>query len=665
MDREMRGFVTGVLLALLACSSSARPGHGAVSHALLPITGLHIVGNQIKNSIGQVVPFRGVDVSGTEYMCINGTNQIFDPASGAPNATTAPPVAPFQTWGINIIRLPLNESCWLGINGAATGGSTYQTAIESFVSSLTSAGIAVILDLQWVGPGSVIASSSVCGGQFAPAPDNDHAPAFWESVAAAFATNESVIFDLYNEPWLDDTSTGWGLLLNGGTISGGSYSSCPTYTSAGTQALVNDIRTAEGSGYHHIIDVPGVGYTNVLDNWLAYEPSDSASPAQLNAAWHSYQGQICDTLSCWTSVILPIMNSVPLMTEEMGENDCTDLYVDPLMVWEDAHGGNYLAWAWDTYNCNSFPAVISDTTGTPTGFGIDIRNHYLTMSGQPVPTPPPITFFATPPFGLAVGRTGNYTASDGTVYYQDPYIQTASGTFIVAPGLQENMQTFQPFSTSDTITGTPDPTLYQTGRESFGGTWIINIPNGTYYVTLGMSLNSEYNLTGSIAPTSAWGQNQFLQGTEVNGCIWTSYSGSNTILNAAQSSPGSGYTNGIYSNVSLTGGTGTGAFGTIYVSGGQVTYLVVTNNGNNAYQVGDTLFASIPGGSGFQATVYSPADLGCSYNGSSVFVPAVDTAYTITYTVGVYAQQLTVEVAAAFGSGRNTVLNSIKVVPAP
>jgi hypothetical protein len=62
---------------------------------------------------------------------------------------------------------------------------------------------------------------------------------------------------------------------------------------------------------------------------------------------------------------------------------------------------------------------------------------------------------------------------------------------------------------------------------------------------------------------------------------------------------GSGYVNGTYFGVALTGGTGTGAVGTIVVAGGAVTSVTITNPGCQ-YIVGDTLSAAstVLGGSG-------------------------------------------------------------------
>lgn len=69
---------------------------------------------------------------------------------------------------------------------------------------------------------------------------------------------------------------------------------------------------------------------------------------------------------------------------------------------------------------------------------------------------------------------------------------------------------------------------------------------------------------------------------------------------------GTVYTNGVYPNVPLTGGNGTGAIATITVSGNVVTAVTITNGGN-FYTVGDTLSCSnsyLGGtGSGFACTV--------------------------------------------------------------
>jgi hypothetical protein len=65
----------------------------------------------------------------------------------------------------------------------------------------------------------------------------------------------------------------------------------------------------------------------------------------------------------------------------------------------------------------------------------------------------------------------------------------------------------------------------------------------------------------------------------------------NAIATLGAITAGSGYVNGIYYNVALTGGTGTGARATVTVAGGVVTAVVVTYGGTG-YTVADALSAA-------------------------------------------------------------------------
>ena len=74
-----------------------------------------------------------------------------------------------------------------------------------------------------------------------------------------------------------------------------------------------------------------------------------------------------------------------------------------------------------------------------------------------------------------------------------------------------------------------------------------------------------------------------------------------TLLGAITSG-GSGYVNGTYYNVPLTGGSGDGATATIIVSGGAVSSVELTNGGA-LYTVGNALSISIGAGIGFSVPV--------------------------------------------------------------
>jgi hypothetical protein len=465
------------------------------------LSGLHVVGNQIRNGSNQTVSLRGVNKAGTEYMCLGGP-LVFDGPSDAASVTV------LKSWAINIVRLPINEDCWLGINGVAVGGTAYRNAIVNYVNLLTAGNIATIIDLQWAAPGTTVSN------QLTPMPDADHAPAFWSSVASTFKSNSSVIFDLFNEPWPDsnrDTVAAWTCLRYGGTCAGISYQV------AGMQSLVDAVRA---TGSTNIVMVPGLQYANLLTQWLAYRPNDATG--NLVAAWHSYATQGCNNQACWDTYIKPVLQAVPVITGEIGQSDCQASYVNPLMAYLDANGGHYLAWAWNTYDCASFPSLLSNYNGTPTAFGAGIRDHYLAMASGTPPVPPASTFFSsTYPFGIAVGSTTRYTASDGTIYYPD----------VAATGLSQGLQYFTPFTTNDAISGTADPSLYRQGRQGITGSWTINVPNGTYQVTLGMAPNSSFN-------AGEFGQDQNVQGQKAGTCVWSRYSGSNISPTSGTACPG-------------------------------------------------------------------------------------------------------------------------------
>ena len=65
---------------------------------------------------------------------------------------------------------------------------------------------------------------------------------------------------------------------------------------------------------------------------------------------------------------------------------------------------------------------------------------------------------------------------------------------------------------------------------------------------------------------------------------------------------GSGYDDGTYNYVPLTGGTGNSAIATVVISGGVITSIVIDAHGYD-YTVGDFLSADLPSGTGFEIEV--------------------------------------------------------------
>lgn len=342
------------------------------------ITGLHVSGNRILNGAGQQVFLRGVNRSGTEYACIQGWGFFDGPSDPAS-------VRAIVSWKTNAVRVPLNEDCWLGINGAPAkySGANYRAAISSYVSLLIQAGLVPILELHWSAAGTAKADRQQ------PMPNRDHSPTFWRQVADAYKGNTAVVFELFNEPYPDnnrDTDAAWRCWRDGG--------SCPgmAFQAAGMQELLNAVRS---TGAKNLVLLGGVQYSNALSRWLQYKPTDPAN--NVAAAWHVYNFNACNTSTCWNSNVAPVARTVPLVATEIGQSDGQSAWVNGLMNWLDSHQASYLAWVWDVWGGSL--DLIKSYDGTPTDvWGKAYKAHLAAVADS---TPPVVS---VPSTALGVGR---------------------------------------------------------------------------------------------------------------------------------------------------------------------------------------------------------------------------------------------------------------------
>jgi len=399
--RRLR-LLTSVAVALLIASAAAFFTLQAplTARAASVPSGLHVVGNQLEDGSGHVIVPHGVDRMGTEYQCTKSATNAPTDFDGPVDQAT---VSAMTSWGTNIVRVPLNEDCWLGINGFPANGRTaaqYQADIVSWVNLLNANGQIVILDLHWNNGGT---GQSI--GQ-EPMPDLDHSPAFWTSVANTFKSNSSVIFDLYNEPY----TSSWSCWKNGSTASQTSPCADVGFAVAGMQTLVNTVRA---TGATNVLMLGGLAWSNDLSQWLANKPTDPQN--NLAASVHIYNFNACSNTSCWDSQIAPVAAQVPVLAGEIGENDCASGFVNGLTSWFDQHSIGYLAWTWtDSGNCSGTPSLISDWTGTPTNYGAGYKAHLLSLvSTGSTPTPTP-TQGTTPTATPTRGTTPTATPTQGT-----------------------------------------------------------------------------------------------------------------------------------------------------------------------------------------------------------------------------------------------------------
>jgi hypothetical protein len=352
-----------------ACSPAL--GSSSHTHGLAP---LRVSGKQLVADSGKGRPIRllGVDRSGTEYACIEGWG-FFD--SPHPQRIDDPTMLKaIKSWDVNAVRVPLNEDCWLGINGPRRYiGAPYRAKIERYVAALHRAGFYVILDLHVAAPGAQKAT------RIDPMPDADHAPAFWGSVARAFKGDHALVFDLYNEPH----GVGWRCWLHGCRIparTNGKGGHLRGYRAAGMQQLLDAVRA---TGATQPVMAGGIDWARDLRRWIAHRPHDPLH--QLVASEHNYGGLAPCGAGC-RSATARVAGSYPVVVGELGETDCSHAYIDSFMSWADRHGVSYLGWAWDAtapgdWNCRTGPALITSYYGTPTRYGGGFRNHFRKIRG--------------------------------------------------------------------------------------------------------------------------------------------------------------------------------------------------------------------------------------------------------------------------------------------
>jgi len=345
----------GAASATSAQSPAVQPAPSTSPPA--PGAGMHVSGNKLLNAAGDQVLFHGVNVSGTEYACIQGYG-IFDGSSD--DAA----VAAIRSWNSNTVRVLLNEDCWLGINGvkAAYGGANYRQAIIDFVKRIEAHGMYAEISLMWGAPGSQQATYQPA------APDADHSPTVWAQMAQTWKDDPKVVL----APW-GETTVDANCFLNGGNC-GADFNGTP-YTSAGMQQAVDVMR---GNGWGGPIVIPGIDYANNLTQWLSHKPNDPLN--QLMAEAHIYGKNTCGTAACMDSQYGPVAAQVPLILGEFGEtyddSSCGATNANAFMNWSDAHDVGYEAWTWNTWGtCGS---LISNEDGTPKGtYGNAIKTHFL------------------------------------------------------------------------------------------------------------------------------------------------------------------------------------------------------------------------------------------------------------------------------------------------
>ena len=489
---------------------------------------LHVDGNALVSSAGCTVRLKGVDIDSMEWYDNNG-----DPGEGPPNGSGGTIIGSVQeavtAWHVSIIRLPLNQDYWFGCGGA--GAVTYQDTVANIVNYCSTNNVYVILDLHWSGTyaglataGATTYTSPCSGAGWGTATGQQlmadgNAVTFWSSVAATYANNPAVFFDLYNEPEVIP----WSVWQEGG-LTGGT----PAWT-PGMQGLLNAIRSA---GATNICLAGGVSWCADLQQVCNYPLTNVG--AGIVFSTHLYGNNDGDSAVSWNNDIGSAASCGPIFVGEFGPyyNACgqdNSTYDTNMFNWINTTTGIVGGTAWSMTD-NSCPNLLTSYSNfAPTTYGMAVSTWLATPyptcgAGSPAPTStststmtftptatpsltmtptfthtstPTFTFTSTPtntltntPTATPTGTFTNTTTPTSTATPTDTFTHTTTPT-----------PTFTPTNTlTNTVTSTPTYTPINTATHTPTGT-PTSTPIYTLTNTPTATPTGTFTNTGTSTPT--------------------------------------------------------------------------------------------------------------------------------------------------------------------
>ncbi|HLX87055.1 MAG TPA: cellulase family glycosylhydrolase, partial [Acidimicrobiales bacterium] len=319
-------------------------------------------GTQILDGNGVPVQLRGITM-------INLDNSS-DPADLTPSTFSR-----LHQWGFTLVRFMLNEDLW--DTQSCAYDPNYRSAVGQAVQWTTAQGMVAALTLTAGIPEDIGTGPSSCptqGGQnTADVPGSDD---FWSTVAATFAGNPLVVFDLFNEPH-DISSSLW---HSGGADNG--------ITAQGMQGLYDDVRTA---GARNLVLVEGLDWaqtpppegtllqgTNIVYDVHAYTCPEAVPP---NCSYSGDPSDPTPELTSWAT--FQQRQGVPVVVGEFGwPSQYDDTYDNNVIDFAEQHDWGWVAYGFDGETAFTF-GVVGGVAGAgpfepmPAGVGVlaDLAAH--------------------------------------------------------------------------------------------------------------------------------------------------------------------------------------------------------------------------------------------------------------------------------------------------
>jgi hypothetical protein len=359
-------FLSLLCLCVAFLAHPAYANYGSANFGELKVSGNKIV--TVANNCP--VFLKGVDIPSMEWQ------NTGEGPTGTTNGVLSTAQNAVNNWGVNFVRVPLNQDRWLGSSGCSgLNQAAYQKLVDDIVSWCAANNTTVLLDLHWSDEGS----TGGCANAQHSMPDNG-AVTFWTSVASHYAASTNVWFDLFNEP---EGFTSWTLWKNGGTTPEG-------YNTPGMQTLVHTIRD---TGAKNIITAGGLNWAFDLSQIPTYALTDANTAGTTSGNGIVYVTHIypwksnnpsCNSATCYSAAVpSAVTGTYAVMVTEFGQDktNSSQSGLNPAIVdgtwsqsvidWAIANTSGYVAWSSSIDAC---PCLITNWnyTSLSTDFGATV-----------------------------------------------------------------------------------------------------------------------------------------------------------------------------------------------------------------------------------------------------------------------------------------------------
>jgi hypothetical protein len=328
------------------------PSHSVPAHDRLSVHG-----TRIYDGDGKLVTLVGATDYSLEFTCSgDGHFQLSD-------------FQAMRSWGMNTVRITLTSAFWRDLDKSCP---SYTNTVTAAVANAESAGLYVILALQWSAPFS-LPEDARTGGAQCPLPDATYDVRFWKDIATIYQDDPRVIFDLFSEP----NDIDWSQWETGGTITSACslYPVPYTYQAIGMPQLASVVRTIAPS---NLIILSGLGWGYDLSGIEANGPAPLSNVLYGTHPFNHSGGsqQPYD----WSRAFGSLAVQQPVIATEFGSYDCQTGYIAQEIAYFKQLHMSFVAWAWTVGSC-AVPSLLASWSGTPTTpYGVYIQQQVLEVS---------------------------------------------------------------------------------------------------------------------------------------------------------------------------------------------------------------------------------------------------------------------------------------------